>query len=184
MGLPTSTFYRDADTDTFGNPSVTRTACNLAQAGAGYVANNTDCNDANAAIKPSATEVCNGIDDNCTGGIDNGLPATTFYRDADGDTFGSAATTKSACSLAVAGAGYVDERHGLQRRRSQHLPGRARDLPERQGRQLQQRRRHRCADEQHFLSRLRRGRLRRRRERHCQAMCAADRLRVAKRRLQ
>src|SRR5688572_2931682 len=106
-GLPTSNFYRDSDSDTFGNPSVTRTACNLAQAGAGYVANNGDCNDSSAAINPNATETCNGIDDNCAGGIDNGLPTSTFYRDADGDTFGSSTTTKSACSLAVAGAGYV-----------------------------------------------------------------------------
>jgi hypothetical protein len=106
-GLPTSIFYRDADNDTFGNPAVTKTACNLAQAGAGYVANNSDCNDGSTAINPNATETCNGVDDNCAGGIDNGLPTSTFYRDADGDTFGSATTTKTACSLAVAGPGYV-----------------------------------------------------------------------------
>ena len=106
-GLPTSTFHRDADSDTYGNPSVSKSACNLAQAGAGYVANNTDCNDSSGAIHPGATEVCNGVDENCAGGADDGLATTTFFRDADGDTYGNAAVTKAACSLAVAGDGYV-----------------------------------------------------------------------------
>jgi hypothetical protein len=34
-----------------------------------------DCNDADAAIHPDATEVCNGIDDNCNGQVDDSCPA-------------------------------------------------------------------------------------------------------------
>jgi len=65
-----TTFYRDADSDGYGNPTVKIQACS---APSGYVASKTDCNDANAAIHPGAAEVCNGIDDNCNGLIDDGL---------------------------------------------------------------------------------------------------------------
>jgi alpha-tubulin suppressor-like RCC1 family protein len=36
-----------------------------------------DCDDNNAAVHPGATEVCNGIDDNCVDGIDENLGTTT-----------------------------------------------------------------------------------------------------------
>ena len=61
-GLKT-TFYEDADGDGYGNPHVTTNACSQPS---GYVANNTDCNDTNAAVNPGATEIKkNGIDDDC-----------------------------------------------------------------------------------------------------------------------
>jgi uncharacterized membrane protein YvlD (DUF360 family) len=66
---PIQTYYADADGDTFGNPSVTVQAC---VAPVGYVANSGDCNDNNAAIKPTAIEICDGIDNNCNGQIDEG----------------------------------------------------------------------------------------------------------------
>jgi hypothetical protein len=59
-----TTFYRDADGDGFGNPAMTVTQCPPGPAG--YVTNNTDCNDGSSAINPSAAEVCfNATDDNC-----------------------------------------------------------------------------------------------------------------------
>jgi hypothetical protein len=36
-----------------------------------------DCNDANPAIHPNAVEVCNGVDDNCSGQIDEGFKVGT-----------------------------------------------------------------------------------------------------------
>lgn len=36
----------------------------------GYVENALDCDDANVAVNPAATEVENGIDDDCDGQID------------------------------------------------------------------------------------------------------------------
>ncbi len=95
------TYYRDADGDGFGAVATTKLACSLAVAGAGYVANSTDCDDANANIFPGAPEICgNSKDDNCNGVIDTDAPAnSTFYKDADGDGYGSAASgTATACA--------------------------------------------------------------------------------------
>src|SRR6185503_4061382 len=108
-GLATSVFYFDGDGDGYGKPDGTKVACSLAQAGAGYVANNADCDDASMAVHPGATEVCNGVDDNCASGVDDGLPTSTFYFDADHDGFGSPSAPKVACNLAQAGAGYVTD---------------------------------------------------------------------------
>jgi hypothetical protein len=67
-------FYQDADGDEYGNPdeSIRDTS-----PPAGYVSDNTDCDDANPEVNPGNMEVCNGIDDNCAGGIDDGLSRTT-----------------------------------------------------------------------------------------------------------
>ncbi len=62
-----------------------------------------DCNDANSAIKPGATELCNQIDDDCDGSVDEGLPLNTYYRDADGDGFGNAAVSTQVCGSAPSG---------------------------------------------------------------------------------
>ncbi|MFM9004064.1 MAG: MopE-related protein, partial [Flavobacteriales bacterium] len=71
--------------------------------GDGYTTCGGDCNDNNSAIRPNATETCNGIDDNCNSSIDEGV-LTTFYQDSDGDGYGNASVTTTACS---APTGYV-----------------------------------------------------------------------------
>ncbi|MCD6522430.1 MAG: PKD domain-containing protein [Candidatus Diapherotrites archaeon] len=48
-------------------------------------------------------EVCNGIDDDCDGDIDEGVK-NTYYEDADGDGYGNASVTTQACT---APSGYV-----------------------------------------------------------------------------
>jgi 1,4-alpha-glucan branching enzyme len=68
------TLYADNDGDGFGAGAGTLFCTNP---GAGYAALNTDCNDANAAIYPGATEVCtNSIDDDCDGLVNEACPPT------------------------------------------------------------------------------------------------------------
>ncbi len=69
-GYATITYYQDLDGDTFGNPAVFVTTCALPPLG--YVLNNTDCNDNSAAARPNATEICDGIDNDCDTQIDEG----------------------------------------------------------------------------------------------------------------
>jgi len=79
-GLVGITFYRDADSDGYGNAANTIIAWLIAPPG--YVSNNTDCNDALAGVHPAATEVCgNGIDDDCDGTVDEGCGPINDERD-------------------------------------------------------------------------------------------------------
>ena len=88
-----STFYADADDDTYGDLNTTDSSCDPAD---GFVADSTDCNDTVAAINPGATEVCDDadVDEDCDGDSDDAdtnvdvTTYTTFYADSDGDTFG------------------------------------------------------------------------------------------------
>ncbi len=92
--------WPDADGDGFAaQMGPVSTSCTV-PAGRSRVTG--DCDDARAAVFPGATEVCNGIDDNCDGLIDEGVQ-TRWWRDADGDGFGGA-TSQLAC---VIPAGFV-----------------------------------------------------------------------------
>lgn len=69
--------------------------------------NTVDCNDNNSAIFPGATEICDGVDNNCDGNIDEGLTLFTYYLDSDNDGFGTANSSISSCA-SVAPNGYSD----------------------------------------------------------------------------
>ncbi len=93
----TTTYYEDKDGDTYGNPNVSLKACDTAPLG--YTSASGDCNDTIATgnpIHPGVQEVCDGVDNNCVGGIDEGVKFT-YYQDNDGDGYGSA-VTQLACS--------------------------------------------------------------------------------------
>ncbi len=84
------TWWQDADGDTYGNALVSVTECTVP---AGYVRDDDDCDDTDAAVNPAASESCNGIDDDCDGTADDGLTFSTWYTDRDADGFGAGAGT-------------------------------------------------------------------------------------------
>ena len=67
--LVTTTFFRDLDGDTFGDPSVTVHACT---APPGFVSDGNDCDDTNLNANPGTVEVCDGVDNDCDGVVDQG----------------------------------------------------------------------------------------------------------------
>ncbi|MFK8010348.1 MAG: MopE-related protein, partial [Saprospiraceae bacterium] len=89
-----NTYFADTDTDGFGDPNNSIQACSLPS---GYVSNNTDCDDKNGSVNPNATEICDGIDNNCDGEIDEGL-INTYYADTDTDGFGDPNNSIQGCS--------------------------------------------------------------------------------------
>ena len=96
----TSTFYTDADSDGFGDGDSSVEACTAAS---GTVSDDTDCDDADDAINPNAVEVCDEVDNDCDGDIDE-EGSTTWYIDYDGDGFGSGSYTVESCEQPT---GYV-----------------------------------------------------------------------------
>lgn len=80
-----SYYYADRDNDGFGDAFNLVFSCSQPT---GYVSDNTDCNDNNTQVNPSAAEICNNIDDNCDGQIDEGVTLIEQYPDMDGDDYG------------------------------------------------------------------------------------------------
>ncbi len=95
------TCYRDVDNDGFGDLSKPQIFCSTCAVG--FVANSTDCNDNDFDIKPTATEVCDFIDNNCDANIDEGLVHVTCYIDNDGDNYGNPATAQVFCTTCPMG---------------------------------------------------------------------------------
>jgi type IV pilus assembly protein PilY1 len=90
--------YVDNDGDGYGDPAgSTTTADASGNCPAGYVDNPDDCNDNGDDIHPGATEICDDLDNDCNGQIDDGLETFTYYQDADGDGYGNPSASMEAC---------------------------------------------------------------------------------------
>ena len=90
------TWYADDDGDGHGDGDAPRAACSQP---AGHVAQAGDCDDAEASISPEAAEICNEVDDDCDGDVDEEDAAPgTWYTDGDGDGFGDPDSAAETCS--------------------------------------------------------------------------------------
>ena len=98
---PGQVWYKDTDNDSYGQTGASTITQCLRPAGYKVVtellASSGDCNDNNGAIYPGATEVCDGIDNDCDGSTDEGV-LTTYYADVDADGFGNPSSSTQAVS--------------------------------------------------------------------------------------
>jgi hypothetical protein len=94
------TWHPDEDGDGYGNPTSLAYAC---EAPAGFIADDTDCDDDRGNVNPEAFEACNGFDDDCDGLVDDDDDPTTlvdtlpWHLDADGDGRGAPEPDVEAC---------------------------------------------------------------------------------------
>ena len=89
--LNAPTWYVDFDEDSYGTEAATIVSCYQPT---GYVDNLDDCNDGDASIHPASPELCDNLDQDCDGLVDdNPVNGVLFYRDQDGDGDGEIGTT-------------------------------------------------------------------------------------------
>lgn len=106
-GLPTQTWYPDADKDGYGDDDAAVDACGRPPRA---ILDGGDCDDASADVSPEADERCNDRDDNCDGSVDEegAIDASTFFADWDDDGFANPNITLLACALPADGGWLPD----------------------------------------------------------------------------
>ncbi len=94
------TWYLDDDGDSYGDSASSTLSCTEPT---GYVADATDCDDADPTVSPAGTETCDGVDQDCDGKTDeSATDAITSWADLDSDGYGDAAAPTTDCEVPAA----------------------------------------------------------------------------------
>jgi len=91
-----SEWYPDIDVDGFGSDTASPVV-QCTQPPSHVLDENTDCDDLEPLSYPGNTEVCDGLDNDCSGLPDDGLLFADWFDDVDTDGFGDPATLASLC---------------------------------------------------------------------------------------
>ncbi len=79
------TWYVDRDEDGYGDDELSQDSCDELQ---GMSTAGGDCNDGDEAVHPGADELCDGVDQDCDGELDEeAIDEVVLYADGDGDGF-------------------------------------------------------------------------------------------------
>ena len=90
------TFYADLDGDGHGDPETSYVRC---FAPPGTVDTGGDCDDTEPLIHPAAEEICDGVDNDCDGDLDeeDAFGCEDHYADLDGDGHGVIGDSRCLC---------------------------------------------------------------------------------------
>jgi hypothetical protein len=91
----TTQYYTDADGDGVG----TGTPVEACEAPDGMVADDGDCDDADATVAPGLPEQCDDKDNDCDGSVDEDVSIETWFRDSDGDGYGDPEDSVEVCGV-------------------------------------------------------------------------------------
>ncbi len=87
--------HRDMDEDGYGNASTRGDVC---PGTATWAENGDDCDDSDASIHPGAAELCDDVDADCDGDLDEGTDQVEVWPDEDGDGWGATGEGWMSCS--------------------------------------------------------------------------------------
>ena len=88
-------YFQDGDADGYGDPESVVVACDSPE---GFVPFSSDCDDTDTTVYPSAEELCDGVDNDCNGEIDEGV-GELVYLDRDVDGYGDDEESTLMCDL-------------------------------------------------------------------------------------
>jgi hypothetical protein len=122
-GSASTLWYTDSDGDGYGDPSTEVASCTQPSS---TISLGGDCNDSDYYINPSMTEVCDSIDNDCNGDIDDddsnldSSTGTTWFADLDSDSYGDTLNFVSTCIMP---SGYTTDYSDCDDSASTSYPG-------------------------------------------------------------